>query len=121
MKNEVEVFTQDCKKDWYTIEGLAELLGFESGYSMQSNPNILEVLNGFSSSNNVKMSGYHNTGKHYSENVLKALKQEAPLNELSLGFKTDTRLGGYHNTKRFCSSGILKAISAKGSGLKKNN
>lgn len=75
MKNEVEVFTQDCKKDWCTIEELAELLGFESGYSMQSNPNILEILNGFSSSNNVKIGGYHNTRKLYSGNMPKALKQ----------------------------------------------
>lgn len=110
MKNEVEVFTQDCKKDWYTIEELAELLGFESGYSMQSNPNILEVLNGFSSSNNVKMGGYHNTGKHYSENVLKALKQEAPLNELSIDFKVDTRLGGYHNTRKLQSGNMPKNL-----------
>ena len=66
---------EDTAEKWYTIDELAELCGYKSMHSIQSNPNILEVLNRFSNSKDVKMGGYHNSQKFYSENVLKALKQ----------------------------------------------
>ena len=63
------------EEKWYTIDELAELTGYETSHSMQSNPSILELLNQFSNSKDVKTGGYHNRQKFYSENVLKALKQ----------------------------------------------
>lgn len=50
--NENKLMTKKelVNSNWYSIEELAELLGFGSGHSMQSNPKILELLNGFSNS-----------------------------------------------------------------------
>lgn len=67
--------TTNNNQNWYTIEELASMCGYSSAHAIQSNPNVLEILNQFSNSNDVKMGGYHNTKKFYSENVLKALKQ----------------------------------------------
>ena len=60
---------------WYTIQDLAELCGFASGNALLANPHTNELLNQFNNSQNIKLGGYHNTRKFYSENVLKALKQ----------------------------------------------
>ena len=60
---------------WYTIQDLAELCGFASGNALLANPHTNELLNQFNNSQNIKLGGYHNTQKFYSENVLKALKQ----------------------------------------------
>lgn len=69
------LFKGEQEEKWYTIDELAELTGYETSHSMQSNPGILELLNQFSNSKDIKTGGYHNRQKFYSENVLKALKQ----------------------------------------------
>lgn len=62
-------------ENWYTIEELASLCGYSKGNALLANPNTNEILNQFNNSNDVRLGGYHNTQKFYSENVLKALKQ----------------------------------------------
>lgn len=73
-KNEILCGYED-ERCWYTIEELASLCGFTDSHSMQSNPKILELLNQFSNSNDIKKGGYHNLKCFYSENVLRALKE----------------------------------------------
>ena len=72
--NEVALFGENEEK-WYTIEEIAELCGYASAHAIQSNPNILEILNQFSNSKDVRIGGYHNTKKYYSEKVLEAVKK----------------------------------------------
>lgn len=73
-ENSVQSLAQN-KEKWYTIEDLAFLCGYSKGNALLANPNTNELLNQFNNSNDVKMGGYHNTQKFYSDNVLKALKQ----------------------------------------------
>ena len=75
MNELVNVENSVNEQKWYTIEELAEWAGYSSAHSMQSNFGILELLNRFSNSNDIKMGGYHNTRKYYSKNVLKAIKE----------------------------------------------
>jgi len=63
------------EKQWYTIEELASLCGYASGNALLANPNTNELLNQFNNSKDIRLGGYHNTQKFYSENVLKALKE----------------------------------------------
>lgn len=63
------------EKEWFSLEELAKWSGYASAHALQSNPNILEILNQFSNSKDVKIGGYHNTQKFYSKSVLRALKQ----------------------------------------------
>ena len=74
LDNSNKSLTQNSEK-WYTIEELASLCGYSKGNALLANPNTNELLNQFNNSNDIKMGGYHNTQKFYSENVLKALKQ----------------------------------------------
>ena len=68
--NEVsKILKNDDSEKWYSLEEIAELCGYASAHAIQSNSNLLELLNRFSNSNAVKFGGYHNTKKFYSEEV----------------------------------------------------
>jgi phage antirepressor YoqD-like protein len=74
--NEVsKILKNDVSEKWYSLEEIAELCGYASAHAIQSNSNLLELLNRFSNSNAVKFGGYHNTKKFYSEEVLRAVKE----------------------------------------------
>ena len=62
---------------WYTIEELAELCGFTTETLKHGETNLNVVMKKMSVNIevNVRLGGYHNTQKFYSENVLKALKE----------------------------------------------
>lgn len=60
---------------WYTLKELAEWTGYASANALVANPSTNEILNQFNNSKDIKMGGYHNTQKFYSEKVLKALKE----------------------------------------------
>ena len=71
--NELSLFEPEEK--WYTIEDLASLCGYASGNALLANPNTNELLKQFNNSKDIRLGGYHNLKKYYSENVLKALKE----------------------------------------------
>lgn len=77
---------------WYTLTQLSELCGYASANAMLANPNTNELLNQFNNSNDVKMGGYHNTQKFYSENVLKALKDYQIKNGVSNAMKNKSQV-----------------------------
>ena len=74
MKNELELFES---KQWYTVEELAELSGYDAETLKHGEKNLSAIMEIMSVNMevNTRLGGYHNTKKFYSENVLKALKE----------------------------------------------
>lgn len=66
---------------WYTIEELASLCGFSVETLQKGNSPLNNLSIDFKV--DTRFSGYHNTKKFYSENVLKALKEYQLKNAVS--------------------------------------
>lgn len=66
--------TQEIK-NWYTIEQLAYLCGYEVNSLKYGESNLLTIMNkmNINLKVNTQIGGYHNTQKFYSENVLKEI------------------------------------------------
>ena len=78
--NEVQataIKTELEENEWYTIEELAALCGYDARTLKHSENNLASIADKMSLNLevNTRMGGYHNTQKFYSEKVLKALKE----------------------------------------------